>query len=374
MNTELREVQTERFDLLRSGLLAQISEVAKMMANSGIAIPEHLRKNEGACFALTTQAIRWEMDPFAVASKTHVAKNGQLGYDGQLIAAVIIARAPIQQRPAYEFIGDWSRILGKVEERKSDRTEGKYYVATYTKADEEGLGVIVSATFRGETKPRTVQVMMAQAYPRFSTQWATDPQQQICFLAIRKWARRHAPDILLGVYAPEEMEYDAPGPRMMGPVDEVPREAPASSRTASVKQNIKKNAAPTLDDVLRQIADATTPEELAAAGERATRLRSDREKEIARTAYSDKLTAARAATHAANKGQGETAGSEPAQAPADDGAVVMTFAQVMDALETSDSVDLLDVAADLIRSVPAEGQRDELEECYVAKRAKLEGA
>jgi hypothetical protein len=48
------------------------------------------------------------------------------------------------------------------------------------------------------------------------------------------------------------------------------------------------------------------------------------------------------------------------------------FALVMQALQAADSVDLLDVAADLIRAVPEQGQRDELVEFYVDKRRKLE--
>ena len=271
------------------------------------------------------------MDPFAVAQKTHITRSGQLGYDGQLIAAVVIARAPIRRRPDYEFIGDWSKVLGKVEERTSDKSQGKYYVATYTKADEAGLSVIVCAVFKGETEPRTVQVMMAQAYPHFSTQWATDPQQQIGLLAIRKWARRHTPDVLPGVYASGELEWEPnPAPRNMGPVDEVRRDdAPGSSRTNSVKERMRKNATardpPPLDEVLKAIADAATPDELTAAGERATKFRTDREKEIAHTAYADKLNAARVAAHAGEKD------SEGAGEP-----VAMSFAQVMDGLEKAD--------------------------------------
>jgi RecT family len=375
MTNDIQEVQSERFTL-SPNLLQQVDHLADMMASGGIAVPEHLRGKKGACFALTMQAIRWEMDPFAVAQKTHVTKSGLLGYDGQLIAAVVIARAPIRHRPEYEYLGDWSKVLGKVEERKSEKTDGKYYVAAYTKKDEEGLGVIVTATFRGESEPRSVTVMMSQAYPRFSTQWATDPQQQIGYLAIRKWARRHAPDVLLGVYAPEELEFDTP-PRNMGPAEEVPRENGAgASRTASVKDRMRKNASqresvPTLDDVLREIADASNSAELTAAGERATKLRTDREKEIARTAYADRLNAARAAAQAAKKGSDGKEGAQPAEGAAP---VLMSFAEVMDAIEKADTVDALDLAADLIRNVPEEGQRDELEEHYVAKRARLDGA
>ncbi|MGF6957967.1 RecT family recombinase [Paraburkholderia youngii] len=371
MSTAIQEVQPDQFDIFTPGLLQQIEHLATMMADGGIAVPEHLRGKKGACFALTTQAIRWQMDPFAVASKTHVTKSGQLGYDGQLIAAVVNARAPIRGRPVYEFIGDWSKVLGKVEERRSEKSGGVFYVATYSKKDEEGLGVIVSATFRGEDEPRTVQVMMSQAYPRFSTQWATDPQQQIGYLAIRKWARRHAPDVLLGVYTPEELEFDLSAPRNMGPVDEVPRaSAPSASRTDTAKQNLKRTAAArgsvSLDDVLRQIHDASNADELAAAGELATKLRTDREKEIARTAYADRLNAARAAAQAAKKTD-DAGGATDQPTP-------MSFAEVMDGLQAATTTDALDLVADLIRNVPEEAQRDELEEVYVARRAQLQGA
>ncbi|MGF6986505.1 hypothetical protein QFZ99_006046 [Paraburkholderia atlantica] len=375
MSTAIQEVQTDRFTLT-PGLLQLVDHVADMMANGGVAVPEHLRGKKGTCFAVAMQALRWEMDPFAVAQKTHVSKNGQLGYEGQLVNAVVIARAPIRNRPEYEFVGDWSKVLGKVEERTSDKTQGKYYVATYTKADEEGLGVIVSATFRDETEPRSVRVMMSQAYPRFSTQWANDPQQQICLLAIRKWARRYAPDVLLGVYTPEELDFEPPRQRDMGPADEVPREnAPAASRTDALKASLKKNARempPSLDDVLKAIADAANADELAAAGERATKLRTAREKEIARTAYADKLNAEKTASHAAKKGEGEPKGDAAPASSRDDMPAPMTFATVMDALEKADTLDTLDAAADLIRAIAAEGQRDELEEFYVAKRQKIE--
>jgi hypothetical protein len=146
------------------------------------------------------------MDPFAVAQKTYPSPNGLLSYESQLISAVVTSRAPVIGHPEYEHIGDWSKILGKVEEKKSDNGKGKYYIAAWKKEDEDGLGVIVRLRLRGEEKPRELTIMMSQAYPRFSTQWATDPQQQICYLAIRKWARRYTPEAILGIYDRDEME------------------------------------------------------------------------------------------------------------------------------------------------------------------------
>ena len=60
------------------------------------------------------------------------------------------------------------------------------------------------------------------------------PQEQIGYLAVRKWARRYTPDVLLGVYTPEELMtrevHD------MGSVDEVPSQSEprAAARGSSV--------------------------------------------------------------------------------------------------------------------------------------------
>lgn len=193
---------------------------ADMMAKSAVTVPKHLQGKPSDCLAIAMQATQWGMNPFAVAQKTHLTQGGTLGYEAQLVNAVIISRAPIAARPEYEFLGDWSRILGKVKEM-SGQSGGKYYVADWKKDDEAGLGVIVRVTMIGETTPREIKVMMSQAYPRFSTQWATDPQQQITYLAIRKWARRYAPDVILGVYTEEELSDIQPATREMGSADVV---------------------------------------------------------------------------------------------------------------------------------------------------------
>jgi hypothetical protein len=50
--------------------------------------------------------------PFAVAQKTHQI-NGVLGYEAQLVNAVITNRAPITGRLNFEWYGDWAKINGK---------------------------------------------------------------------------------------------------------------------------------------------------------------------------------------------------------------------------------------------------------------------
>lgn len=214
--SELRVVSNDTNALiLDSASMESMLRVADLMASSRVTIPDHLKKSPGDCMAVVMQAMQWKMNPFAVAQKTHLSQGGALGYEAQLINAVIVATGAIKEEPEFEFIGDWSKVLGKVEERKSEKSGGKYYVAAYSKSDEDGLGVICRVTMASGNK-REIRVMMSQCYPRFSTQWATDPQQQITYVAVRKIARRYAPGAILGVYTPEELDEMPPSPRDMG--------------------------------------------------------------------------------------------------------------------------------------------------------------
>lgn len=245
----------------------RIQSFGKMMARGGITVPRHFHGNEADCVAVTMQALTWGMNPFAVAQKTHVTQGGTLGYEAQLVNAVIQNSGELEGDPQYEHFGDWSKVLGKVEERKSDKG-GKYYVATYTKADEQGLGVIVRATLRGERQPRELSLLMSQAYPRFSTQWATDPKQQICYLALRKFVRLHKPGVLLGVYTEDELPPPA-GEKFMGPAEIVPPQekpvwTPDAWQAALPKMLEGIARGKTIDDALawlRAKADVTPEQE-----------------------------------------------------------------------------------------------------------------
>jgi hypothetical protein len=56
------------------------------------------------------------MNPYAVAQKTHLV-NGVLGYEAQLVNAVISSSSAIVGRFHYEYGGDWERIAGQKEGR-----------------------------------------------------------------------------------------------------------------------------------------------------------------------------------------------------------------------------------------------------------------
>lgn len=352
----LAEQQHSMFNL--DGMAA-MQKMAELMSTATVTIPKHLVNKPGDCLAVVMQAAQWEMNPYAVAQKTHLTQGGQLGYEAQLINAVVIARAPIKERPKFEFFGDWSKILGKVKEMKG-ATGGKYYVSDWAEKDEAGLGVRCSAVFRGETEPREVELLLVQCWPRFSTQWATDPQQQITYAAVRKWSRRYSPDVILGVYTPEELAEIPAGERDMGAADVVTNVKPdiAARVRQATGHEARQPAAnkvepPTLDEALALIKAGNTPEEMTRAGETVAKLVNGEDREKARAAYRARIAdlkrqaaEAKAAAEAAQKPTESTGGP--------------TYAEVADMIARADSVAAVNAALDLARSFKDDSQREEL--------------
>lgn len=193
--------------------LDRMMKLADIMAGGRATVPKHLADNPADCLAVVMQSMQWGMNPYAVAQKTHLV-NGVLGYEAQLVNAVITARAPIKGRIDYEWFGDWEKVIGKFTIKKGDK--GEYRVPGWQLADEEGLGVRVWGTFRGEEQPRVLKLLLAQARTRNSTLWADDPRQQLAYLATKRWSRLHCPDVILGVYSPDELDDVAP-PRDITP-------------------------------------------------------------------------------------------------------------------------------------------------------------
>lgn len=213
--------------VLNGDSMEKMLKFSEMMATSKITIPKHLQGNAGDCFAIVMQAMQWGMNPFAVAQKTHLV-NGVLGYEAQLVNAVINSRAPITTRLNYEWFGDWSKVNGKT-------------------SNADDVGVIVSATMKGETEPRTLSVSMAQVgNVRNSPLWVNDPRQQLAYLATKRWSRLYCPDVILGVYTADEFE-DAQ------PKDVTPKSG--VSKTASIRDKV---AAKKQGQVIDQEATKTT--------------------------------------------------------------------------------------------------------------------
>ncbi|QXG35522.1 recombinase RecT [Pseudomonas viridiflava] len=199
--------------------LDKMMRLADVMATGRATLPKHFNGNSADCLAVVMQAMQWKMNPFAVAQKTHLV-NGVLGYEAQLVNAVITTCAPVVDRLHYEWYGDWDKVIGKFVIKNGDK--GEYRQPGWKLADEEGLGVKVWATFRGEDEPRVLELLLAQARTRNSTLWADDPRQQLAYLATKRWSRLYCPDVILGVYSPDELEESSPRFRDVSPQREEP--------------------------------------------------------------------------------------------------------------------------------------------------------
>ncbi len=194
--------------------LDKMMRLADVMATGRATLPKHFNGNSADCLAVIMQSMQWKMNPFAVAQKTHLV-NGVLGYEAQLVNAVITTCAPVLDRLHYEWFGEWEKVIGKFTIKSGDK--GEYRVPGWKMQDEEGLGVKVWATFRGEDEPRVLELLLAQARTRNSTLWADDPRQQLAYLATKRWSRLYCPDVILGVYSPDELEESVPRFRDVSP-------------------------------------------------------------------------------------------------------------------------------------------------------------
>lgn len=206
-NEKRFSIETIMFD---ENLYNRVMHLAHLMASSAVSVPAHLRNNTADCAAIIMQALRWGMDPYAVAQKTYtVNQNGILAYESQLIISLINLRAPVQSRLQYEEIGDWSAIAGRGVGSKTitDRYGNKRTISVpnWTAEEEKGLGVRVSATMIGEKEPRVLELYLNSVQTRNSMLWIERPAQQLKYLAAKSWARLHCPDVVLGLYSPDEI-------------------------------------------------------------------------------------------------------------------------------------------------------------------------
>jgi hypothetical protein len=347
--------------ILDSRHFTQMMAVAEIMARGISTVPRHLQKNTGDCLAVVMQAAQWGMNPFAVAQKTHVV-SGTLGYEAQLVNAVVNTMSPTKDRINYEWFGEWSKVMGKFEERESkkkvDEDTGKplkYRVPAWNIKDESDLGVKVWATMKGEDAPRVLTLLLVQCRVRNSPLWADDPRQQIAYLAVKRWVRLHCPDVLMGVYTPDELEERAPA-RNMGAIEEVRPEVPASLKAAA------ETAAAKGVNAYQAFWKAAGPD-----GRKALH---DLHASLKQTAIdADKAPAIAASESTIHPDDNPEAG---AAEPAKSDAPKVTYATIMEKMITSKTLDALDVACDWIGEVTDPAQRAELSTKYEEFKTALE--
>jgi len=168
--------------MMNPELLNQAMIMAEQMAAARVTVPKHLQGCVGDCYAIVLQSLQWRMSPFVVAQKTHLV-NGTLGYEAQLVNALVTAGGYIQGTFKYEYKGDGNSLECRV-----------------------------GAIIRGESEITWGEWLASSAVTtKNSPLWKTNPKQQMGYLQVKNFSRLHFPAAIMGVYTTDELN-DSPAP------------------------------------------------------------------------------------------------------------------------------------------------------------------
>lgn len=186
--TEVRVVN-DVIPVLDTARFEHMQRIAVAMAASSL-IPETLMlekkdvflpqsKIVANCFLVINQAVRWEMDPFAVIQAVSVIK-GKLCYEGKLVHAIITAKCKVEF--SHEFNNEKGDALGI-------KITGKW---------PDGRVDVVEGTV-GDWKTT-----------RDGSPWALpkNHKRMLIYRGTREWGRFYSPGTMLGIYTPDEMDDD----------------------------------------------------------------------------------------------------------------------------------------------------------------------
>ena len=163
--------------LLNGDVMDRMMKIADVMSQGISTVPKHLQGKPSDCLAIVMQAARWGMDPYVVGQKTHVI-NGTLGYEAQLVSAVLTATGAIRGRFHYEYRDEKDLMecrVGAVISGEKDITWNEW-------------------------------LCVSEVTIKNSPLWKSNPKQQIGYLQVKYWARAYTPWAILGVYTPDELE------------------------------------------------------------------------------------------------------------------------------------------------------------------------
>lgn len=215
----------------RSILPAPLDELRKAahIIAMGNNAPVAFQGQPEKCLSIAYQAALWHMDPVAVASKCYLVsvKGGgeRLAYEAQLIKALILSKVKFEP--------------------------GKRLRVTYYGTGQQRYAV-AEGTLLGETEPSSYSSpIIGQITPKNSPLWVTDPDQQLDYYACRAWCRRHRPDVILGVYSPDEF------PPIQTLSDVTPKRSPYAPQIAQAADGSENPASPADSDISGSSVDVS---------------------------------------------------------------------------------------------------------------------
>jgi hypothetical protein len=303
--------------------LGEAMELAKLIADSDLA-PRDYKNKPGNVLIAVQMGAEVGLTPMA-AIQTIAVINGRPSLFGDSGKAILLAAGCIIEEASAEQV----RASG-VARCKITRPGRPPVERTFSRDDAKAAGLL------GKDGP-----------------WKLYSERMLAWRAFWFAARDSAADLLKGLHGAEEVRDIAPpAEKHMGAVEEVDRAAAVRGALAgrAPAPTGPAERPPTLDRVLLDIKAATTPDEMAKAGEACARLASAADKDIARDAYRDRMAALKAA----------------AGGP--------SYAEIADKINAAQTAGELDIARDLARSVKSEEQRAELEGLAARRADELAAA
>ncbi|MCA1458041.1 hypothetical protein I6F35_33450 [Bradyrhizobium sp. BRP22] len=252
-------VVSDPIAVLDTARFEHMQRIATVMARSNL-IPHSLcfeKDDEGKlvplpidvvtanCFLVVNQAVRWNMDPFAVAQCVSVV-HGKLCYEGKLIAAVLEGKLGVELEYEITGLGDAMRVV------VSGAVNGKPVL------DSKGRPKEIDGTV-GEWKTT------GRGSP-----WDAKGghKRMLRYRGAREWGRVYAPGLMLGVYSDDEMEdlnasHRAQQARL---VNEEPPAPPAARITHEASAPVTQDEIDRAEELANAQSAAQTVEEVAEAG------------------------------------------------------------------------------------------------------------
>ncbi len=244
--TKAREAFTLANLVFNPAAMQALHTTATTLANSGM-VPDHFRGKPDDVMAILMQAGRWGLEPTYIMQSTFV-HQGKIGYEAKILQSVAQSMGGIEFD--VEYYGAWNKIQGNFTVKTSTKNNKPYNSPNWNVKDEEGVGVRLTGIFPNG-KERTIDVALKTCHPRYSTNWANDPETQIHYTAIKRWVRRHAPHLLGGI-----QDYDDLSALQQQATEREINPIPAQESKASTKAQESVS----IDDVLNYQQDAPAPE------------------------------------------------------------------------------------------------------------------
>lgn len=191
--------------LMDTARFEHLQRISRIMGAAAF-LPQHLKgktpeETAANCFRVVNQALRWNMDPFAVCDETYCV-SGKLGYQGKLVAAVINSRAGLAAPLGVIYSDGKAQDLAAVVYGSVVKIPTEAFDLLKDYAETESSDTLIDLAKVGVL---VIRLTIKQAATQ-NKLWTTDPQQKLYYSAVVKWARRHRPEIMLGVLTDDDIE------------------------------------------------------------------------------------------------------------------------------------------------------------------------